>query len=176
MAGILIHKSYTDWKASPISTSISTHKISDLDFPTVTVCPPKGSNTALNYDLMKADNNSLTDEQREGLKLAAYDIFIHSSGEEYVRSMLATANPTNIKEVFNGFMTAPTPYGNDGFKTTMWKSKGTIETPLFGGKFMQSYYQEDKYRKSVDVGGWVALGIHKVGGRRREGMAMYENL
>ena len=47
----LINDSYNDWQASPIATSISTHPISELDFPTVTVCPPEGPNTALNYDL-----------------------------------------------------------------------------------------------------------------------------
>ena len=145
VAGSLISRSYSAWKASPVSTSISTHKISDLDFPTVTVCPPKGSNTALNYDLMKADNNSLTYKQREGLKNASYDIFIKSSSEEYVKRMLAGANPTNIKDVHNGFQTAPTPYGTNGFKIAMWKSNGSIETPWFGGKFMESYYQEDRY-------------------------------
>ena len=48
----LINHSYVEWKASPITTSISTHPISKLDFPNVTVCPPEGSNTALNLDLM----------------------------------------------------------------------------------------------------------------------------
>ena len=67
-AGFLINKSYSGWQESPISTSISTHPIADLDLPTVTVCPPKGSRTALYYDLMKADNNSLTEENREELK------------------------------------------------------------------------------------------------------------
>ena len=53
----------------PVSTSITTRPIADLDFPTVTVCPSKDSLTALNYDLMKADNNSLTEQDRGGLKM-----------------------------------------------------------------------------------------------------------
>ena len=46
-AGILIHRSYDKWQESPIETTITTHPLDGLDFPTVTVCPPKGSNTAL---------------------------------------------------------------------------------------------------------------------------------
>ena len=69
MASYLINSSYSAWHKSPVSTTITTHALSDLPFPTVTVCPPKGSNTALNYDLMKANNDSLTDEDRENLKM-----------------------------------------------------------------------------------------------------------
>ena len=60
IAAYLINGSYEDWQASPIATSISTHPISELDFPIVTVCPPQGSNTVLNYDLVRARNITLT--------------------------------------------------------------------------------------------------------------------
>ena len=73
-AGYLINDSYSDWHESPISTSISTHPISELEFPTVTVCPPRGSHTALNYDLVKAGNQSLSQEDRDNLKQAAFSI------------------------------------------------------------------------------------------------------
>ena len=36
----LINSSYVDWQASPIATSISTHPLSELNFPNVTICPP----------------------------------------------------------------------------------------------------------------------------------------
>ena len=64
-AGFLIWQSFADWQESPVSTSIETRPLEELVFPTVTVCPPKGSSTALNYDLMRADNDSLTEENRE---------------------------------------------------------------------------------------------------------------
>ena len=46
LAGVLITNSYSAWQESPISSSITTHPIAELDFPTVTVCPPRGSHTA----------------------------------------------------------------------------------------------------------------------------------
>ena len=35
---------------------METFPISEVPFPEVIVCPPLGSNTALNYDLMTAEN------------------------------------------------------------------------------------------------------------------------
>ena len=42
----MITSSYKEWQESPVSTTITTHPITELEFPTVTVCPPRGSNTA----------------------------------------------------------------------------------------------------------------------------------
>ena len=55
---------------------LSTHQISKIILPTVTVCPPKGSNTALNYDLMRANNISFTEEQRGQLERRMLEMFI----------------------------------------------------------------------------------------------------
>ena len=60
LAGILIKQSFTDWSTQPVSTVITTHPINDLKFPNVTVCPPKGTNTALNYDLLRGANFSFS--------------------------------------------------------------------------------------------------------------------
>ncbi len=69
VAGYLIGSSLQDWKSSPISTTITTHPISEAPFPRVTVCPPEGTNTALNYDLMRAE--SLSNATRTKLKNTA---------------------------------------------------------------------------------------------------------
>ena len=42
----MINNSYKEWQESPVSTTITTQPITELEFPTVTVCPPRGSNTA----------------------------------------------------------------------------------------------------------------------------------
>ena len=36
----MITSSYKEWQESPVSTTITTYPITDLKFPTVTVCPP----------------------------------------------------------------------------------------------------------------------------------------
>ena len=38
----LISQSFSSWSESPISTTIETLPIEDVQFPRVTVCPPKG--------------------------------------------------------------------------------------------------------------------------------------
>ena len=66
-AGYLIHTSFQSWADSPIRTTVETLPISEIKFPKVTVCPPKNTFTDLNYDLMLAENFTLTDEMREEL-------------------------------------------------------------------------------------------------------------
>ena len=96
-ASYLIIHSYLAWQQSPISTSITTRPIDTLKFPMVTVCPPKGSNTALNYDIIRADNHSLTEQDRETLKREIHEIFLQSSHQSHVNTMIGMINPENLK-------------------------------------------------------------------------------
>ena len=58
-AAYLIGNSYSEWIESPVSTVVTTKPISDLMFPEVTVCPPRGSNTVLNHVLKKMEDEKL---------------------------------------------------------------------------------------------------------------------
>ena len=149
IAGLLIGKSYNEWQKSPFSTTITTHPIEKLDFPTVTVCPPRGSNTALNHDLMEADNESLTENDRKYLRNAAYQIFMEPFHLEYISDMLASVNPKNIKKMFDGFQSTPKPYGSNGFEILIWDNNGTIETPWYGQPLDETYYKTDKQHHIV---------------------------
>ena len=68
----MITGSYKEWQESPVSTTITTHPITELDFPTVTVCPPRGSNTALNHLLEKVKDVNFTEEERYDLLETSY--------------------------------------------------------------------------------------------------------
>ena len=95
---MLIYMSYKNFKNAPIISSINTKLIKDLDFPTVTVCPPKGSTTALNYDLMRAKNFPFSENDRESLKEKASTVFDPFSLHlEYISWMEATTNDGNIQ-------------------------------------------------------------------------------
>ena len=91
-AGYLIVHSYHDWQESPILTTISTHPLDDLEFPIVTVCPPKGSNTALNYDLMQLNdsNNSFTENQRKELKDVIWESLVEKPHTDFAKHMIET--------------------------------------------------------------------------------------
>ena len=100
LAFCLINSSYTDWQASPIATSITTHPISELDFPTITVCPPEGSNTALNYDLARARNITLSVRDREALINLTKAMLIDKESSDFVLLARSLVDEENILELF----------------------------------------------------------------------------
>ena len=76
----------------------------------MTVCPPKGSDTARNFDLMRAKDQPLTDAMRMELQEAADDIFIIQPGVEYARNMVALINKNNLRNTYFGLQTFPKTY------------------------------------------------------------------
>ena len=126
-AGSLISKSYSGWQLSPIATSISTHSLKDLDFPTVAVCPPENSNTALNYDLLRAANYSFSKKDRERLTEAIWDNFVDKEHRSFADEMIAAANPGELEQMYNGYHSVPTPYSN-GYQIVVWNSSGTTSS------------------------------------------------
>ena len=130
----LISNSYMEWNIDPVSTSVSTHPIEELDFPTITICPPTGYNTALNYDLVQAGKLALTKEDRINIVSAARKAFLVDSYNDFSDLMLAVTNPTNIEAINSGLQRAPTLYSQDGFEVTSWSPSGSISTPWFGQK------------------------------------------
>ena len=55
----IIHESLLSWAQSPASTTIETLPISQVSFPSVTVCPPAQTATTLNYDLARLSRGPL---------------------------------------------------------------------------------------------------------------------
>ena len=115
-SAILIHQSYGDFKDSPILVSITTKPIKYLNFPTVTVCPPKGSPTALNYDLIKARNFSFSENERQTLKDSASTIFHPLSLHlEFISLMESTTNERNIANIYDLTQSFPKPCGKNAW-------------------------------------------------------------
>ena len=138
----LINISYVDWQASPVSTSISTHPIADLPFPTVTVCPPEASNTALNYDLVRAGNITLTEKDRQTLINFTKTMLIDEPSSDFVRLARALINEGNVVELFDRKpkFSNPIPYLDNTDNTRgfeIWSSQlnGSYCTPGFGKGF-----------------------------------------
>ena len=145
VAILLINDSYIDWQKSPIATSISTLPLGGLVFPKVTVCPPKGSHTALNHDLMKLHNDSLSKEDRKALKLFALDTFTKSAHLDYITLMLGVANPEFLGDIYQGLQSVPLTFESSSMlKVFLSKPIGTFQTTGYGGKFDKSFYLRDK--------------------------------
>ena len=77
-ASFLIKESFDSWSESPIKTTIETLPISDIQFPKVTVCPPRNTFTDLNYDLMMTENLTLTEEMRDEMFKYALEVLVQS--------------------------------------------------------------------------------------------------
>ena len=86
IATALIRSSIIAWE-SPISTNIETLPISEVMLPKVTICPPKGSNTLLNYDIIMAQNKTFSEDSRINAAIA-------------IRNPIVTLE--EIKDMFRG--------------------------------------------------------------------------
>ena len=98
-AGLLINNSYKQWGDSPISSTITTHSISSLPFPDIIVCPPKGTNTALNHDLLKVREIKGQEKKKKKIELlqAVEKIFLGDPQKHF-----ATASTTGIRAFQSG--------------------------------------------------------------------------
>ena len=144
-AGLLISKSYSDWQSSPVSTSISTHPLDNLDFPTVAVCPPEDSNTALNFDLRRAANVSFSEKDRDKLVKAVWEKFAKEEHLSFAEEMVAAVNPSRMKAMYDGYQSAPRPYSY-GYEIIVWNTSGTIKSSWYREDF-----REERYKKNKDV-------------------------
>ena len=145
-AGFLIGNSYHEWLESPILTTITTHPLDDLDFPAVTVCPPQGSNTALNFDLMQMNNSkgSFSEQQQKKLRDVIRESLVEKPHQDFAKRMLAVTQKANLRKTFEGHFSVAKPYGESGEKLRLWDTNGTIESENFKGNFSESSYKTDR--------------------------------
>ena len=67
MSSLLIWESFQSWADNPVRTTTRTVPMKEMKFPKLTVCPPKNTFTDLNYDLILAENVTLTDKKKNQL-------------------------------------------------------------------------------------------------------------
>ena len=120
----LIHSSFADWAESPVATTITPHSVADLPFPNVTICPPKGLNGALKYDLMKLKNKSLSSEKKEEMLRSVALVFNKEGGQDFVKLI----SETNIENVYKGYQEVTQE--SDVITIKMSNPSGTFESPF----------------------------------------------
>ena len=131
IAMYMITSSYKEWQESPVSTTITTHPITELEFPTVTVCPPRGSNTALNHLLEKVKDVNFTEEERQELLAIADEVFIEIPNKEFAKQMADLVSDDHMRSIVNGLAAMP-EVGEKGMITlTSSEPEGNIKTPGF---------------------------------------------
>jgi hypothetical protein len=168
----LINNSYIEWDKDPVSTTISTKPIHLLPFPNVTVCPPEGYNTALNYDLLESSKATLTQNDIDEMKTSARKVFMMEPYDDFLELIEAVVNPENLQMVYRGLQTVPipNPYSTDGFLVECRAPNGSISTPWFGEKdaFDPIYYQANHTNMYVlnmqhyDMSNWTGGNLSLV--------------
>ena len=162
----MISSSYKEWQESPVSTTITTHPITELEFPEVTVCPPKGSNTVLNHLLEKVKDVNFTDEKKKELLDISKEVFIEIPNKKYAREVSALLSNENIRSAIDRQASLPTI--DDENKITIRSSElqGSYKTPGFGDEnyqradsFDRPHYLHYILELPENIGQFVADGI-----------------
>ena len=126
---ILNSYSYKEWQESPVSTTISTHPITELEFPAVTVCPPWQSNTALNHLLEKVKNVTLTKKKRQELLDIAEEVFIKIPNRRKGKQIVRLLSIGNMKSIVHGQYNLPEVEGQTEGDTQLINMHYTLELP-----------------------------------------------
>ena len=127
----MITGSYKEWQESPVSTTITTHPITELEFPTVTVCPPRGSNTALNHLLEKVKDVNFTKEERQELLDISDEVFIEIPNKDHTKQMAELISDDHMRSVANGLSRMPEVDETGLIILTSFEPEGNFETPGF---------------------------------------------
>ena len=144
ISGFFIVLESQDWHYDPISTVVDTLPIKKLTkFPSVTVCPPKDSHTGLNYDLVRADNITLGENDREDIATKASELVLLENSEEII-SMLALFGEKDFhKNWYEGFTKVSFLQKYESrwiyFYSTSLTS-GIFSTPIMYGEFQKTSY------------------------------------
>ena len=141
-AGLLINQAFSSWATSPVSTTIETLPISDLDFPNVTVCPPRNSFTSLNPDLVRARNVTFEAERRKELSDFLADFVFDTN---YNRRYSAFAAYEDKENWYTGETQISLPFtGPDNILHQEFRFQnitGTFSTAFFRQPFNESSFE-----------------------------------
>ena len=146
----LIVEMYMAWGDNPIRTDVDTLPMSELRFPKVTVCPPKGTFTDLNYDIKRAEKKNLTLKEREVLSEYARDTIERISFMEYLNRL------KDEDRFYNWYYAISQMEGSkDGsrydflskdhltrYEINTAATSGVITSPFFGQKFDKNLFFE----------------------------------
>ena len=133
-----------EWQESPASTTVTTRPIDEVEFPAVTVCPPRGSNTALNQALEKANNINFTEEKRQELKNISREIFIEGPSKIHAQQMSELLSPENMQSIAQNKTSLPKLNKYTNLITLKSREpQGIFSTPGFG----DSEYKGDFYNR-----------------------------
>ena len=111
----MIENAFQSWAATPVVTSVDTKPIEQVSLPEITLCPPSGTNTALNLDLVTAEGVELSEMQRENLTLAALENLHKSSINRFVEEQTSFHSLHSIRGIYEGLQQMSYAFTVPGF-------------------------------------------------------------
>ena len=137
-AGFIIYQSFQAWEESPVKTTIETRPITEVTFPNITVCPPKQTFTDLNYDLLMAENMSISNHTRNELVKYGLEQLYEQLYENLMTRLQSLDDNDRYYNWYHGYTRIFIPYqksyGLQNYVLTTAAS-GTISTQYFGERF-----------------------------------------
>ena len=141
-AGILIHQSFSSWAGSPISNTIETVPISDLDFPNVTVCPPKKSFTSLNPDLVMSKNMTFDLDKRKEVANSIVDTVFFANYEPKYREFLQYRGQQKLMDLYSGVSKMNLPRQHTAPPNGVTFRKYNHDTEALSGSISTPYFRQ----------------------------------
>ena len=178
-AVFLIWTSFLTWSQNPITTTIETLPISQIQFPNVTVCPPEGSFLNLNPDIIQSKNVHLDNRTRNELLDYALNLIQWNFYIEMLTNLSKVHDPARYHNWYHGYSQINFPYYNDYMKQLSYTlassaNAGNISTQHFGKEFNSDrvdgfiYISTDiYYPESVKNDPNITLMINVFKGRKK---------
>ena len=146
VAGFLIQQSFSSWADSPISTTIETLPITDIDFPNVTVCPPKNSFTSLIPDLVMSRKMIFDEEKRKELSGSVHETVFEANYEAKYQEFLEYGQrKKEFMNWYSGLTKLSLPHIDTYFKKYRLETSsltGSISTPYFRNSFDENRFEK----------------------------------
>ena len=101
-SSLMIQQAWDGWAKRPVTTTIETRPISGLEFPSITVCPPRNSFTNLNLDIVRTTNISLSQSQRKALSEQLSDVIFASNMESKWRAYTGSEEKDRYRNQYQG--------------------------------------------------------------------------
>lgn len=138
VAFVVIKMSFQAWDESPIKTTIETRPITELTFPSVTVCPPKNTFTNLNYDLTQIENMTISDNTRKEFRNYAIELLTEYLYIGVMKNLSQLQEKDRYHNWYHGYTEVVLPHPNNGYdvfcKINAFSTSGSVSTQHFGSR------------------------------------------
>ena len=161
-ASKLIYDSFLDWAEAPVGTSEETFSVEKMSFPKLTVCPPNGTHTALNYDLQKLANKTLKHSLRKELFEEAKLLVEERESWEIMAENRAYKEENRFRNWYNGISRVSLQYTtldiSESLYTTLQNSLNGLYDPNYAyikryttyTQALEGSFQTPWFRQSFD--------------------------